>query len=508
MGSIRTRVTLILLTLTLSLATSAAAQGVSGPEFIGIEPCRLADTRPGSGFAGAYGPPALVEGSPRNFTIQGQCGIPATATAVAFNFTITQATGTGHLTVWPAGGPFPATSILNYVANEDVANGNDVRLGAGGAISVQSFAMTHLVIDVYGYFTDVEELGNGNTALGDRGLLSNTTGVNNTALGAGALTGNTTGNSNTATGFQALLSNTTGSDNTATGLGALGSNTTGDSNTAAGFHALLNNTTGDSNTALGASALFSNTTGLTNTALGVGALFSNTAGEDNTALGVLALFSNTTGVNNTALGDSALINNTTGNTNIAIGIGAGANVTAGSSNIHIGNVGVQSDTATIRIGNQGVQTSTFIAGISGQTSASGVAVLVNAAGQLGATTSSRRAKDEIRDMGVASEGVLKLRPVTFRYKPQHDDDARLAQYGLIAEEVAEIYPELVVHGTDGQPAGVRYHVLPAMLLNELQRQQRVIETQAAQAREQARLIDELTARLSRLEAMGIAAAGR
>jgi hypothetical protein len=175
----------------------------------------------------------------------------------------------------------------------------------------------------------------------------------------------------------------------------------------------------NSNTATGSRALESNTTGDTNTALGVGALFSNTTGSDNTALGDRGLLSNTTGVNNTALGDSALFDNTTGNSNIAIGIGAGANVTVGSSNIHIGNVGVESDTATIRIGDQGVQTSTFIAGISGQTSASGVAVLVNAAGQLGTTTSSRRAKDEIRDMGVASDGVLKLRPVAFQYKPQH-----------------------------------------------------------------------------------------
>jgi hypothetical protein len=258
----------------------------------------------------------------------------------------------------------------------------------------------------------------------------------------------------------------------------------------------------------GGQALASNTAGSDNTALGFEALANNTTSVNNTALGHSALRSNTTGNSNTAIGIGALRSNTTGESNIAIGIDAGQNVTSGGNNIHIGNVGVASDTPTIHIGTQGVQTSTFIAGISGQTSASGVAVLVNAAGQLGTTTSSRRAKDEIRDMGVASEGVLKLRPVTFRYKPQHDDGSRLAQYGLIAEEVAEIYPELVVLDKDGQPAGVRYHVLPAMLLNELQRQQRVIETQAVQAREQARLIDELTARLSRLEAMGIAAAGR
>jgi Chaperone of endosialidase len=165
-------------------------------------------------------------------------------------------------------------------------------------------------------------------------------------------------------------------------------------------------------------------------------------------------------VNNTALGDSALFDNTTGNSNIAIGIGAGANVTVGSSNIHIGNVGVESDTATIRIGDQGVQTSTFIAGISGQTSASGVAVLVNAAGQLGTTTSSRRAKDEIRDMGVASDGVLKLRPVAFQHKPQHDDGARLAQYGLIAEAVSRDLPR-TGGARQGRPAFGRALSRPA-----------------------------------------------
>ena len=183
-------------------------------------------------------------------------------------------------------------------------------------------------------------------------------------------------------------------------------------------------------------------------------------------------------------------------------------MTTGSNNIHIGNLGLPADTALIRIGTQGTQTATFIAGISGVPVA-GVPVMVDGNGQLGvAAASSRRVKDDIRDMEDASAGLGKLRPVTFRYKAEPATGPRPIEYGLIAEEVAEIYPELVVLDKDGQPAGVRYHVLPAMLLNELQRQQRVIEAQAAQAREQARLIDELTARLSRLEAKGVATAGR
>jgi hypothetical protein len=235
---VQARVSMMLLVaLTLSLATSVAAQPVSGPEFIGIEPCRLADTRPGFGFAGPFGPPALVGGATRNFPIVGQCGIPATATAVAFNFTITQPAGAGWLTVWPAGGPFPPTSVVNYVANEDVANASDVLLGAGGAISVQSVAMTHLVIDVYGYFTDVEVLANGNTALGNDALASNTIGLFNTAMGNSALGSNTEGFANTATGDSALGFNTLGGANTATGFIALSSNTTGSSNIAMGVSA-------------------------------------------------------------------------------------------------------------------------------------------------------------------------------------------------------------------------------------------------------------------------------
>jgi hypothetical protein len=282
---------------------------------------------------------------------------------------------------------------------------------------------------------------------------------------------------NTALGDGALESNTTGIDNTAVGVDALESNTTGSSNTAVGVDALQINTTGDDNTALGSAALSDNTTGSGNTAVGGGALPANTTGNNNTALGGFALENNTTGGNNTALGFLA-----------------GLSVTTGNNNIHIGNQGTDGDTALIRIGTVGTHTATFIAGIAGQTSPSGLAVLVNGAGHLGTTTSSRRAKDEIRDMGVASDGVLKLRPVTFRYKPEHDDGARLAQYGLIAEEVAEIFPELVVLDKDGQPSGVRYHVLPAMLLNELQRQQREIVELRAKVQE----LDELRAQVRAL----------
>jgi hypothetical protein len=235
-------------------------------------------------------------------------------------------------------------------------------------------------------------------------------------------------------------------------------------------------------------------------------------GDSNTRVGSNALVVNT-GSGNTAIGSGALNHNTTGSSNNAIGLNAGFFLTTGSNNIHIGNVGNEADDNLIRIGAVGFQTRTFIAGIFGaDVLGKALPVEVNSLGQLGTTISSRRVKDDIRDMAEASAGLSKLRPVTFHYKAEQVSGPRPIEYGLIAEEVAEIYPELVVLDKDGQPTGVRYHVLPVMLLNELQRQQRVIEGQASRLTEyderfhdQTRLIDELTARLSRLEAKGAAA---
>jgi hypothetical protein len=174
-------------------------------------------------------------------------------------------------------------------------------------------------------------------------------------------------------------------------------------------------------------------------------------------------------------------------------------VRTGSNNIHIDNPGslAPQDNNVIRIGT--AQTSAFIAGILGATVAEGIPVLVSPFGQLGTTqSSSRRVKDEIRGMDEASAGLAKLRPVVFRYKAELANEPRPVEYGLIAEEVAEIYPELVVRGTDGQPAGVKYHVLPAMLLNEFQRQQRQLESQAARLEAQQRELEELRAQVRAL----------
>jgi len=312
---------------------------------------------------------------------------------------------------------------------------------------------------------------NGNTAEGDGALSSVTTGFSNTANGFSALFSNTTGVENTANGFEALYSNTTGSDNTANGTRALYSNT-GANNTANGASALFFNTTGGRNTANGSAALYSNTGGSDNTANGFFALLFTT-GSENTANGSAALQSNTTGSDNTANGVDALFFNTTGSSNIALGVSAGQNLTTGNNNIDIGNPGVAAEANTIRIGTVGTQTKTFIAGISGA-GVTGVAVKVNAAGQLGTAPSSERFKDAIKPMDKASEAVLALKPVTFHYKKELDPDGT-PQFGLIAEEVAKVNPDLVARDDQGKIYTVRYDAVNAMLLNEFLKEHSKVE---------------------------------
>jgi len=303
-----------------------------------------------------------------------------------------------------------------------------------------------------------------------------------------------TGNRNTALGEYALSSNTSGSDNTAVGAEACFANTSGSSNTGIGSFALGSTTTGLVNTAVGSGALPSNTTGSANSALGVNALDLNTTGGNNTAIGTLALFGNSTGNYNTALGASALIN-TTGSSNIAIGRSAGNNIGSGSNNIDIGNNAPGNESDTIRIGN--TQTRAFLAGVNGATSSSGVAVFVNSSGQLGTVTSSLRFKEDVEDMGEATGDLMKLRPVTFHYTAPYDDGSRLLQYGLIAEEVAKVYPTLVQYDAQGKPFTVRYQALNTMLLNELQKQHAQVEEQKAQLAAQEARIQRLEALLDR-----------
>jgi hypothetical protein len=322
--------------------------------------------------------------------------------------------------------------------------------------------------------------GNRNTAVGDDALSNTTFGEDNTALGYHALFSNTSGNDNTAIGRGAISSNTVGYHNTAIGFHALRSNTTGFYNTAVGSDALYNNI-GNGNTATGNIALVSNTTGGYNTATGRVALMNNTTGAFNAATGNNALAFNTTGNNNVAAGPDALLNNTTGNDNIALGNNAGENLTTGSNNIDIGNQGVADESRTIRIGTNGMHDNTYIAGISGATVPTGVAVIVYQ-WTVGTITSSVRYKEEVQPMKDTSEAILSLRPVTFHYKKELDPNA-IPQFGLVAEDVAKVNPDLVAKDEEGKPYTVRYEAVNAMLLNEFLKEHKKVEDQASEIAE-------------------------
>jgi hypothetical protein len=270
---------------------------------------------------------------------------------------------------------------------------------------------------------------------------------------------------------------TLGSQSVAVGAGALTVNT-GANNTASGYQALGSNTTGYYNTASGFNSLTANTLGYENVANGSGALYVNTSGHDNTAIGHTGLINNTTGAANTALGAYALSYNATGNYNIAIGYTAGYYLSTGDNNIIIGQTLASAGMAnTTIIGDGTHQNRVFITGIRGiQTgNADAQTVVIDSAGQLGTINSSRRFKEDIQDLGDASSKLSQLRPVTYRYKQPYADGSKPLDYGLIAEEVAAVYPDLVAKDKDGQPQSVQYHKLIPMLLNELQKMQAEIK---------------------------------
>ena len=330
-----------------------------------------------------------------------------------------------------------------------------------------------------------------NTAEGQSALLSLSTGTANTAVGWFSLQSNTDGTFNTGVGAATLLSNAgnqstgEGVNNTAIGTASLLFNTTGSENTAVGAAALLNNVDGSDNNAVGVDALFSNISGHDNTATGDFALFSNTTGSNNTASGRLAL-QNSNGDNNTAIGAFALQNSTTGSNNTALGYQAGSSLDTGDNNIDIGSdvVGVAGESNTIRIGSQGVQTRTFIAGIWDHLPNIGsVAVQVDSNGQLTPVSSSRRFKHDIEPMRERSAAVLALKPVAFRYK---GDAKNTPCFGLIAEDVEKVNPDLVVRDKEGKPYSVRYDQVNAMLLNEfLKEHDRVKELECTVQEQQA-----------------------
>jgi hypothetical protein len=435
------------------------------------------------------------------------------AFALFTNTTGTNNTATGHEALFS-----------NSVGNENTANGykalyfnttgtNNTATGSQ-ALRNNTIGFENVAIGDRALENNTE--GVNNTASGFQALQSNTLGSLNTATGGAALSNNTAGNFNTANGYQALFSNTSGSENTAIGNAALQSNTTSDFNTAIGSGALLSNTTGSANTAAGHQPLIYNTTGVGNTATGFAALAHNTTGDFNTANGLDALRYNTTGFQNTAIGSQALLNNSeafkntgvgyqallnnTGSGNTALGYLAGSNLTTGDDNICIGADGVAGEGGTIRIGRSFIGAA-YIAGISGQTASGGAQVFVDADGKLGTNTSSERFKENIKPMGKDSEAILALTPVSFRYREEIDPQS-IPQFGLIAEEVEKVNPELIIRDKEGKPQTVRYEQINAMLLNEfLKEHTTVLELQkeivalTARLKEQDSKIQKVSAQL-------------
>lgn len=253
------------------------------------------------------------------------------------------------------------------------------------------------------------------------------------------------------------------------GGGSTSNSASNASSVAMGFECLHVNTTGASNNAFGFRSLWKNTTGSNNCGFGIYSLYANTVGNYNCGIGAYALEYNGTGNSNTAIGYGALFSNQTGSNNTALGFNAGLQI-LGANNIAIGNTGTSTDNGIIRIGTPNTHTRAFVAGINGVTITNGVGVYINASGQLGTVTSSRRFKYDIKDMANVSERLLHLRPVTFRYKEASGDGQHPIQYGFIAEEVAKVFPELVQCDKQGKPFTVYYHLIAPLLLNEFQKE--------------------------------------
>jgi hypothetical protein len=435
----------------------------------------MIDTRNANG---PFGGPAIPGNSSRSFVIpSSSCNIPSSASAYSLNVTVVPHSGyLGYLSVWPTGALQPVVSTLNDVSNSPVlANAAIVGAGVNGAISFYATETTDLVVDINGYFV----------------APSNST---STAIGAGA---SNAGTQNTAVGYNALQVNS-GNSNTAVGSFSLSANSSGNNNTALGASALLANALGSANTAIGTNASLNNLEGNDNTAVGFGALISNTNGSNNVGIGTSSLWNELSGGNNVAIGSGSLFANTTGSWNIALGYQAGNAITTGNYNIDIGNNGASTDSGVIRIGTSGSQTSAYLAGIA-SSSVSGVPVVVNSSGQLGVQTSSARFKEQIESMGDLSDNLLQLRPVVFRYRAAEGDGSRPLHFGLVAEEVEKIYPQLVFHDAEQRPLALAYQELPALLLNEVQKQRRIIQQQQAQFADEQKQLEGLSRRLAELE---------
>jgi hypothetical protein len=495
---------------------TAAAGATPALVFIAMTPCRLVDTRPEQGKTGAWGPPSLTGFSQRDFPIPTNptCGIPAGAQAYSLNFTVTPGGGpVSFLSAWPTGTAYPGVSTLNDPQGVTIANAAIVPAGTNGSITVVTGEPTHLIIDINGYYVLPNAVPMTGTAAAPALTFSNTnTGLYSTATDSVSVaTGGTARLTVRGDGDLDLTGNIRkngvlfihdrgGNFNTGVGTQALAAVTTGLSNVAVGSNALAANSIGIYNTALGDSALPISTIGNQNVGIGAYALRSNTTGGDNIAIGAFSVFANGSGSSNIGIGAQSLWQNT-GNNNIAIGLLSGENLTTGGSNIEIGNQGVAGESFTMRLGQ--FQNRTFMVGIRGVTTgqADAVNVVVDSKGQLGTINSSRRFKQDIKDMGDLSSDLMRLRPVTFRYQQHASQGSERLDYGLIAEEVAQIYPDLVVSSPDGQVETVQYHKLNAMLLNELQKQQAKITRQQTEISRQQVRMQSIESELQALKAL-------
>jgi hypothetical protein len=410
--------------------------------YTSVQPCRLVDTRLAT--AGA-----LVAGSPRTFNVTGSatgttftdqgghsggCAIPGfadnfpEAQAVVLNFVAVRSAGPGDLVVWPSDQSQPTASTLNYAASGSLAGLN---IANGLVIPIRQ-----------------DQQGAEITAVAQ---------VSGTHLVADVV------------GYFSSSSNT---------------------NVFLGIHSGAAALPGAiANVGIGRQALEGLTTGTGNVMIGPAAGIDITSGQSNTGVGISALSGISTAADNTALGVSALDSVKTGVGNIAIGAGAGTNLGgAESDNIYIGNAGLGGESGTLRIGTNGTHTATIIQGISGAASTGGDAMFITTGGRIGTVTSSARFKQNVEDIGDSSESLMRLRPVAFRYKPEYDDGSDLQQYGLIAEEVAKVAPDLVRYDETGWPFTVRYHLLNALLLNEVQKQHRQAAAQQEQIHSQTERI--------------------
>ena len=495
---------------------------------------------------GGLPPSAFVRATPNGVSSTGGSGpLPQTASSLGSPSTsgklasplspcgtLTGVGTTNYLPLWTTGCNLGNSNVFQSGSSMGIGttspralldvNGNintatAYQIGQTSVVRIGNAADQNLFLGVSAGANNVVGSGKFNLFSGFQAGYSNTAGYGNVFEGYAAGYSNTIGFANVFEGYYAGLNNTTGSNNVFEGYFTGWKNTTGNQNVFESPGAGYSNTTGSGNIFVGFYAGGSNTTGSANVFEGSGAGYSNTSGNYNVFEGMNTGWNNTIGNYNVFEGMNAGLHNTTGSYNVFEGEYAGSSNTTGSYNIYIGNFGNQGnpgESNTIRVGDSSNQHFTFVAGIYGVNNG-GVPVYINANGQLGTISSSRLFKDNILDMNDASSKLYQLRPVTFHYKPQYDDGTHSLQYGLIAEEVAEVYPEMVAYDKDGKPYTVKYQLLAPMLLNELQKEHRVVseqqnliktqqqqlQTQQAQLQTVAGEIADLQKQLSRLESL-------